>query len=117
MNYPEFNASWLDYRAASEALQQGHYSKASKILRHAIEESEETGVIDPLLLTSANILAERYLEEGSYARAASMYRVVLDVRIKLLGADHPDVKETQRQLAQALWETGGLSPKLLAAHQ
>lgn len=117
MNYSEFDSGWIDYRAASEAFEQGHYTKASRILHKAMAESQITGVIDPLLLSSASQLAERYFDDGNYARAASLYRAVLDVRMKLLGADHPDVRETRRRLASALWQTGGLTPKLLAANQ
>jgi tetratricopeptide (TPR) repeat protein len=117
MNYPEFDASWLDYHAASEAVQQGHYGKASKILRQAILDSQITGVIDPKLVLTANTLAERYFEEGHYAAAAALYRSVLDVRTKILGDAHPDVRETRRQLAAALWNAGGMTPKLVAAQQ
>lgn len=115
MNYPEFDAGWVDYQAASEALQKGHYTKASKLLRKAIAESQISGVIDPMMVNSANILAERYFEEGNYVSAASLYRTVLDVRTRVLGLDHPDVSETKRKLAMALWQTGGLTPKLLAS--
>jgi hypothetical protein len=117
MNYPEFDASWFDYRNASEALQQGHYGKATKILRQAFADSQITGVIDPKLLTTAHALAERYFEYGNYAAAASLYRTVLDLRTRELGPDHDDIKETQRKLAKCLWNAGGLSPKLLAAQQ
>jgi hypothetical protein len=117
MNYPEFDASWFDYRAANEALLHGHYNKASKILRNAFADSQAAGTIDPQLLDSADTLAERYIEEGNYVHAASLYRMILDVRTKVHGDDHPDVRETRRRLALALWQTGGLSPKLLAANQ
>lgn len=117
MNYPQFDKSSLDNRAASEAFKQGHYAKASKILREAIAESHLTGIIDPVLLSSASGLAERYFEEGNFVRAASLYRSVIQVRTQLLGADHPDVQQMRRKLALALWETGGLSPKLLATQQ
>lgn len=112
---PDLEAGWFDYRAANEALEHGHFSKASKILRRAIAESKDSADVAPLLVRSANTLAELYFAEGQFVNAASLYRVVLDVRIKQLGADHPDVQETRRKLALALWQTGGLSPKLLAA--
>jgi hypothetical protein len=117
MNYPEFDASWFDYRAASEAFQNGHYGKATKILRQAFADSQITGVIDPKLVVTASTLAERYFEDGNYAAAASLYRTVLDIRTKCLGAEHVDVQETRRKLAMALWNSGGLSPKLMAAQQ
>lgn len=118
MNYPDFDANnWIDYRAASEAFEQGHYTKASRILQKAMAESHITGTIDPLLLSSASQLAERYFDDGEYSRAASLYRAVLDVRMKLLGPDHADCRETRRRLAMALWQTGGLTPKMLAVHQ
>jgi hypothetical protein len=46
-----------------------------------------------------------------------LYRMMLEVRIKFLGIDHPDVREARRKLAQSLWQTGGLSPELLAKNQ
>lgn len=117
MNYPEFDASWFDYRAANEAFQHGHYGKASKILRQAFADSHITGVVDPKLVITANSLAERYFDDGNYAAAASLWRTVLDIRTKMLGADHPDVQETKRKLATAVWSTGGMTPRTLAAQQ
>jgi hypothetical protein len=117
MNYPEFDASWFDYRNASEAFQQGHYGKATKILRQAFADSQITGVIDPKLLLTANTLAERYFEDGNYAQAASLYRTVLDIRMRTLGVDHEDVQETRKKLATCLWNSGCISPKILAAQQ
>lgn len=117
MNYPEFDASWFDYRAASEAFQHGHYGKATKILRQAFADSRITGVVDPKLVLTANRLAERYFEVGNYAAAASLYRSVLDIRSRAMGAESVDVQETKRKLAAALWNAGGISPKMLAQQQ
>lgn len=113
-DYSKQDHAWHNYRAASEAFEQGHYSKASKILRQALSEADS---IDPLLVNSANTLAERYFTDGNYANAAPLYRIVLEVRTKELGCDHPEVQESRRKLAMALWQSGGLSPKLLAANQ
>lgn len=115
MNYPEFDNVRLDYRAANEALQHGHYAKASRILRQALTESAETGEVNPMLLNSADMLAERYFVEGNYLNAASLYRTIIEARAKVLGIDHPDVKNARRKLAMAIWQTGGISPRLLEA--
>lgn len=114
IDFSKQDHAWHNYRAASEAFDQGHFKKASKILRQALS---ETDAIDPLLLNSANSLAERYCLDGNYANAAPLFRIVLEVRTKQLGCDHPDVQETRRKLAMALWQSGGLSPTLLAANQ
>ena len=114
VDYSKQDNACHNYRAASEAFEHGHFSKASKILRQALSEAE---TIDPLLVNSANTLAERYVEDGNYASAAPLYRILLEVRTKQLGCDHPDVQESLSRLAMALWQSGGLSPKLLAANQ
>jgi hypothetical protein len=113
----EAQTAKFNFGPANEAVANGHYDKASRILRQAVAESEIDGTLDPVLLPSIDVLAEKYFHSGQYASAASLYRMVLEVRTKLLGIDHPEVREARRKLAQSLWQTGGLSPELLAENQ
>lgn len=108
--------SWQNHKAVTEAFEQGHLLKASRLLRQALVESSLSDTVDPLMVKSANQLAERYAEAGDYAGAASMYRDMLEVRSRLLGMDHPDVRDCRRMLAEALWQSGGLSLTILTLH-
>lgn len=112
-----YPSSGHQYYAVTEALQQGHLDKASRILRQAIVEIQQGDDFHPLLLSSAKNLGEQYYLEGNYHGAAALFRTVLEVRTKILGVDHPDVQECRRQLARALFHLGGLSPKLFVANE
>jgi hypothetical protein len=104
----------FNYLEASEAVAHGWFDKASRILRRAIDESQLAGILDPALLETASDLAERYFNSGNYVASASLYRVVLSARMRVLGPNHEEVRHLRRMLAQALWQTGGLSPEVLA---
>lgn len=115
--YHDVEVSWLSYRAASEAFENGHLTKAGRLLREALEESKEQGLLDPLLLHTATNLAERHLREGEYSNAASMFRVIFELRQRVQGDEHPEVVSSRKKLANALWQTGGLTPKVWLANQ
>jgi hypothetical protein len=95
---------------ASEALEIGHFHKAARIIREALSSSDG---MDQLLVTSATTLADRYVSDGDFSNAASMYRAAIHAQTKLLGSEHAEVCALRKKLAVALWETGGLTPVLL----
>ena len=118
ISYQDVDLSWRSYRAASEAFEYGHLAKASRILRQALIDSQQTqGRVDPLLLHSANNLAERCFSNCDFSGAAALWRVVYEMRSKSLGEDHVDTLATKSRLALALWQTGGMTPKQLSANQ
>lgn len=107
--------AWQTYRAATEAVRSGHLSKASKILRQAIQEADANGKVDPLLISSADSLAEKYYGEGDYLGAAALFRTILESRRRTLGEEHPEVSDSRKRLEMALWQNGGITPRLLNA--
>jgi tetratricopeptide repeat protein len=45
-----------------------------------------------------DFLAKVYASEGKYSEARALYTKVLDMRLRVLGKDHPDTQETLRGL-------------------
>jgi hypothetical protein len=112
-NFQDVDPTGKRYREVNQLFEAGHLHKASRVIRDAMDDSLKAGIVDPFLIRSADALAERYVREGEYSAAASMYRAVHEVQLNVLGKDHPAVREVRRKLAQAIWQTGGITPKLL----
>ncbi len=86
-------------RAAIEASQQGHYTKAVTQIQAALRAAEAFGPDDPRLATSLNNLAELYRAQGRYGEAEPLHTRALAIREKALGPGHPDVAQSLNNLA------------------
>jgi hypothetical protein len=96
----DYEFLWRQYKsAAAVAAKQGNLSKANRILKEAFRESEEFGELDNDLIELAHSLAEQNLAQGKFIEAESIYRLVLEVREKLLGQLHSDVVESLKRVA------------------
>lgn len=96
----EFEFLWRQYKnAAATAARQNNLTKANRILKEAFRESEEFEELDPDLIELAHTLAEQNLSQGRFTEAESLYRLVLEVREKLLGQTHQDVVESLKRVA------------------
>lgn len=99
---------------ANEAFHEGRYSKAGRLFKEVLQESAEFGELDPVLDGRACSLADTYYRQGSFSDAAALYRAVSAVRRKVFGPKHPQVLEAERRLCDALWNTGYVTPDVLA---
>lgn len=96
----EFEFLWKQYKnAAAVAGRQGNLTKATRILKEAFRECEEFGELDQELIELAHKLAEQHLAQARFSEAESLYRLVLEVREKLLGQTHDDVVESLKRVA------------------
>ncbi|HEY9789778.1 MAG TPA: hypothetical protein V6D22_05230 [Candidatus Obscuribacterales bacterium] len=112
IDYQNLEAAPVDHAAAHEALENGHYLKAARIIRQALAESS---ALDLFLLSSAEKLAVYYLNDGEFVAAACLYRSIVEAKTKVLGEQHPDVRLARHKLELALWHTGGITPRLLSS--
>jgi tetratricopeptide (TPR) repeat protein len=100
MNKQMHTSLWEQYElAALVASKQGNLSKASRILKEALREAEEYSELPAGLIDHAYLLAELHLSHYRYGEAESLFRMVLEVREKLLGQTHEDVVESLKQVA------------------
>jgi predicted translin family RNA/ssDNA-binding protein len=91
---------WEQYcQTVSSAVQQGNFAKAARVLREAFREAEELGEIHRPLVDAAYSLANMHVNQRRYHEAESLFRMVLEVREKLLGQTHDDVVDSLRKLA------------------
>jgi hypothetical protein len=112
IDYQNLDAARLSHAAAYEALENGHYGKAARLIRQALAESS---VLDLSLVSGAEKLAVQYLNDGEFVAAAAMYRSIIDAKTRCLGAQHEEVRQARHKLELALWQTGGITPRLLSA--
>ena len=107
---------WATYeRAVAEAIARHQYSKASTILKEALYNANGKGTeIDPKLVTSADEMATFHFRNGEFNRSASIYRVLLEVQQKSLGAEHPQTARTLAALREVLGAAGSMSPRAYA---
>lgn len=100
MSETKHNSLWEQYkRAALFARKYGQHGKAARILRDAFREAEEFGELHSGLIAQANALAEAYLSHHRYAEAETIFRMVVEVKEKLLGQTHADVVESLKKVA------------------
>lgn len=93
-------ALWHHYEhTAMFARQLGSQARALRILREALRDCEEFGELPEGVISQAHSMADTYLEEHRFADAESVYRLVLEVREKLLGQTHPDVVDSLKRVA------------------
>jgi tetratricopeptide (TPR) repeat protein len=91
---------WEQYcQTVTTAVQQGNFAKAARILREAFREAEELGEIHQPLVEAAYSLASLHVNQRRYNEAENLFRLVLEVREKLLGQTHEDVVDSLRKLA------------------
>ncbi len=96
---------WESYiRAGEAAYEQCHYAEAEKQFLAALHEAEKFGPEDPRLATSLNNLVELYHDQGKYTVAETLYKRLLTISEKALGAEHPDVAQTLENYAGLLRE-------------
>ena len=96
----EFEFLWSQYKkAAASAARQGNLIKATRILKEAFRESEDYGELDEELIELAHAFAQQHLNLSRFGEAESLYRLVLEVREKLLGQTHDDVVESLKRVA------------------
>ena len=100
MNNRLHDILWEQYcQAVSGAVHHGNFAKATRVLREAFREAEEYGEIHPSLVEAANSLANLYVGQRRYSEAENLFRLVLEVREKLLGQTHEDVVDSLKKLA------------------
>lgn len=61
---------------------------------------------DPDTLTSLSDLAVTYAKLNELEKALSLRRTVYELRMKVLGPDHPDTKDALQTLIRSLENTG-----------
>ncbi len=99
------SVSWeSNNEAGREAYRQGNYAEAEKQWLVALQEAEKFGPEDPRLATSLNNLVELYHDQGKYTVAELLYKRLLTISEKALGAEHPDVAQTLENYAGLLRE-------------
>src|SRR5579883_1263089 len=100
MNENSHSILWEQFeQAAAQAKKQGNFVQAARILKEALREAEEYCEITPNLITAAHSLAELHLAQHRYKEAEALYRLVLEVREKLLGPTHQDVVDSLKKVA------------------
>jgi hypothetical protein len=103
---------WDSYdRAASEALNEHRYTKASRIVKDALTKANQLRTPQPNMLQHADELATVYRDAGDYNNAASLYRMIIEVQKTTLGPEHPDVESSSNKLIAALKASGCISPE------
>ncbi|MGB3438586.1 MAG: tetratricopeptide repeat protein [Actinophytocola sp.] len=88
----------------NHATQRGRYHLALTAHQHAL--TYHTDPHHPETLTSRNNLATTLTELGRFEEAEREHRAVLDLSIRVLGADHPDTLISRNNLAYALTGLG-----------
>jgi tetratricopeptide (TPR) repeat protein len=87
-------------RLGSLEQDQTHYREAERLYRRAIQVWEsQPGVPDIGLAQALNNLGSLYLEMGQPARAKGLRLRSLNIRVQLLGPEHPDVALAYSNLA------------------
>lgn len=100
MSNQSHSVLWNQYGVAVlHARKQGNFNKAARVLRDAFLEFEEYGEISPDLVLMAHELAELHLNNFRYEEAEDLYRLVLEMREKVLGQTHADVIESLKKVA------------------
>ena len=97
-----FNPWEPDIEDFQRALWRGEQHKARQILRplvKALRNASDQAVVHKQLVETIGRLAEIYCLERFYFDAESLYSTVLDVEVRLLGADHPQVVQTLKSIA------------------
>lgn len=88
----------------------GFYHDARRVLQTALDSAtDESSDGEPHRLSIALNLAQAQQELGSYVRAESLYRAVLDERRRLLGPQHNLVGRALNALAKLLHQTGRIA--------
>ncbi len=78
---------WEEYTAAGkDALTQGDYAEAEKMLLSALQVAQTISQQDPLVTLSLHNLGRLYYAQGKYAMAAPLYRRLLAIAEKGSGA-------------------------------
>jgi tetratricopeptide (TPR) repeat protein len=77
----------------------GAASAASALCRAALTRCEALGEEHPAVLRARHQLAWAVADGGDPARAETIYRDVLDARLKVLGPSHPDTVDSRHEFA------------------
>jgi hypothetical protein len=105
MKQMDRSAVWQAYRdAASEACSKGETIIAEAVLRRALKEAAELSELDEGILQDVHSLAGLHCVNRNYENAERLYRSVLELREKLLGPYHVDVRDSLEKLAVVLRE-------------
>ncbi|MBI4532957.1 MAG: tetratricopeptide repeat protein [Candidatus Melainabacteria bacterium] len=94
---------WTTYVDISlNAIKQGHYLRATQMLRSALVDADDFSELDSRLVWLAHSLAERCCAQGECVEAERLYSLILEAREKILGPDHPDVVDSLEKIAWVL---------------
>ncbi len=101
---------------AAVALNEGNYSEVEPLLREAIElrkaldvsqsSSSSSPVFSPVTATLVNNLGLVVYFQGRLEEAEQLYAESLEIRRRILDADHPDLAQVLTNLGLLLNETG-----------
>ena len=91
---------WTTYsNLGQKAYKAGHYAEAEKLFLAALKVAVESGAQDAPLATSLNDLALLYDAQAKYDQAEPLFKRLLAISEKVLGAEHPAVATSLNNLA------------------
>jgi tetratricopeptide (TPR) repeat protein len=84
--------------AGQQAIQQGNYADAERLLLLAVRKAEEFGLEDRRVAVSLSQLAQVYAGQGKYVEAEPVYLQALKIYQAVHGEFHADVAATLNNL-------------------
>ncbi len=86
----------------------GDYEEAERYYREALEMRQRLGQSDTETVRTMSSLAMALTQRGAYAEAEALHFEVLAIRVKLWGAEDPDVAVTRHCLGELYYARGEL---------
>ena len=100
MNELLYQALWDTYIYLGIGYtRRGLYARAERILESALNDAENLSEMDPRLVGLVHVLAGHYQAQGRPTHAKRLYRHIIAVQEKVLGANHPDVANSLEHVA------------------
>jgi len=86
--------------AIRDACAREDYVSAETILRYALKECEQNGQLDDRLLAKLHNLSDKLCRHSRVGEARHLVNLGLQVRLAVLGAQHPDVADSRKRLSK-----------------
>jgi tetratricopeptide (TPR) repeat protein len=104
----KFQTQWASivFKAGWFADEVGNYNTAEKMKIQAVNAYEALGLDDTMTLTSKNNLAETYRKQGRWKEAEELDVQVMEMRKRVLSAEHLDTLTNMANLASTFWNQG-----------
>ena len=99
-NYPE---------GGQQAIEQGQYDKAERILTDALQEVKQLAGHDPRQATTFQQLGELYRRQGHYSKAERYFWQAMPIWAETVGPAHPRMASSLTGIAQVYFAQGKFS--------